>query len=251
MRIQSEALVARAIAYGESDSIVTLITEAKGKLGVMVRGARKSWKRVGGSLEPFHTIEVTFDDKGGDLGVLREARIVRVRAKIVERLEALEAAGTALRWARHLFPVRTPEPEGWAALIELLEVLERAETPPRVALASAAMKLLAAVGYALELEQCVQCGRPCPETRPAYIEPARGGIVCRACGGGSRLDGTSEAQPRRGQHLIEPELRSVARGLQGGDGPAATDAQAADILALVEDAMAAHAGYDPTRKGGA
>ena len=222
----------RNVAYGESDVIVTLLTPAYGKLGVLVRGGRKSTKRVGGALEPFHTISVWVDDKsdrGRDLGVLRDARIARMRPGIVGSLEALEAGGTALRWARHLFPARTAEPEAWEILTGLLAALD-AGARPRPALAGAALRLLAAMGYGLDLARCVKCGRDCPETRKAYLDAAHGGLVCRACGGAARV--------------IAPELRAIGRALQRGEAQDMTDAQAGELLEVIDEAMAAHAGYD-------
>ena len=120
----TNALLVRQVAYGESDVIATLFTETEGKLGVMVRGGRKSSKRVGGALEPVHSIEARIEDRGGELGTLREARIVRVRAGIASSLAAIDAAGMALRWVRHACPPRTREPEAWATLNELLDALD-------------------------------------------------------------------------------------------------------------------------------
>ena len=224
----------RAVAYGESDSVVTLLTQTVGKLGVMVRGARKSQKRFAGALEPFHTIEVTLDDKGGDLGVLREARIVTIRHGILARLEALDAAGAALRWARHLFQPRTPEPQGWSVLLTLLDALDQGACPPRAALAAAGLGLLGIFGYALDFERCVQCAKACPENRVAFVDVSRGGLVCRTCGGSART--------------IAADVRAVASALQRGEDPEMSAAQMQAVLALIDDAMAAHAGYDPARK---
>ena len=229
VRVRTEALVVRTVEYGESDVIVTLLTESMGKIGVVVRGGRKSSKRVGGALEPFHTMEATLEDKGGDLGVLREARIVRVRQGIVGSLEAMDAAGTALRWARHLFSARTREPDAYAALIELLDQLDQGASP-REELSFAALRLLAAVGYALDFERCVVCGKACPDGKPSAIDAARGGLVCRACGGARRM--------------LDAESRAVGRALQRGERVAILAPQAEALLALVDDAMAAHAGYE-------
>jgi DNA repair protein RecO (recombination protein O) len=238
-RIASDALVARTVAYGESDVIVTLLTKTDGKLSALVRGGRKSARRVGGALEPFHTVHVYVDDRGGDLGTLREARIVRVRANIVSTLGAMEAAGLAMRWARHLFPPRHAEPRAWATLHALLDALDAGACPPRVALASAALRLLADVGYALDLERCVKCGKPCPPGRVAQVDAARGGLVCHACGGARRM--------------LSPELRAVAIAAQRGETPhetphetsEMTSAQADALLEMVDDAMAAHTGFEP------
>lgn len=227
--VLTEALLVRSVAYGESDLIATLLTATDGKMGVMVRGARKSSKRVGGALEPFHTLEVSIDDRGGDLGTLKEARIVRVRAGLVGSLPALDAAGTALRWARHLCPARTSEPAAWGTMTALLDALDSPGVSPRIELCVAALQLLADVGYALDLERCVSCGKACPEDRPACVDVARGGIVCTACGG---------ARAR-----ITTDLRRLALGILRGDHPNLTATQADDLLLLVEDAMAAHTGF--------
>jgi len=86
------------------------------------------------------------------------------------------------------------------------------------------------VGYALDFERCVRCGKPCPPERPSGVDATRGGLVCRSCGGGTRV--------------LDAETRAVARAVQSGERPAMTDAQAATLNALVDDAMAAHAGFE-------
>jgi DNA repair protein RecO (recombination protein O) len=229
------ALLLRAVAYGESDVIATLFTESDGKLGVMVRGGRKSTKRVGGALEPFHTIEARIDDRGGELAALREARIVRVRAGIVASLAAIDAAGTALRWVRHVCPPRTREPDAWATLNELLDALDAsggAEGEARIALAEAGLRLLSDVGYALDLERCIQCGKECPPERSARVDPARGGLVCSTCGGGR----TVMSADLRAKAIAAASRAEGARAMTGED--------AAELLSVVDAAMAAHAGFD-------
>jgi DNA repair protein RecO (recombination protein O) len=229
--IESEALVVRAVEVGESDVVATLVTERAGKVSAVARGARKGSRRIGGALEPLHTVAVLLDDKGGDLATLKEARIVRLRASLAANLDALEAAGVALRWARHLFPPRTPEPQGWRVLIELLDALdETAGIAPGIALARAGLAMLAAVGYGLDLEGCVVCGRPCPAERPACVDPARGGLVCRACGGAATV--------------LSPETRDAARALSSGPPEGVDPASARAILSVVDRAMAAHAGFE-------
>jgi DNA repair protein RecO (recombination protein O) len=228
--VTSEALLVRQVAYGESDVIATLFTEKEGKLSALVRGGRKSSKRVGGALEPFHTIEVRLDDRGSELLALREARIVRVRAGVTASLEAMDAAGTALRWIRHVCPARTPEPEAWATLASLLDALDAGADDPRVALARGALRLLTDVGYGLDLERCVTCGRECAPGRAARVDPARGGLVCSSCGG-ARV-------------ALSGELRGRAIRAQRGEPDELTREDADALLAIVDAAMAAHAGFD-------
>ena len=229
-RIESEALVVRTVELGEADIVATLVTEQVGKVSAVVRGARRGSRRVGGALEPIHTIAVSLEDKGGELATLKEARVVKARLRVVGCLEALDAAGSVLRWARHLFPPRTPEPEGWRVVIELLDVLEVGDRAPKKELARAGLALLAAVGYGMELGVCVSCGRPCPAESSACIDPARGGLVCRACGGATVV--------------LTPAERRGAVALAGGQSEEVSDGQADVVLRLVDRALAAHAGLE-------
>jgi len=228
--IDTDALVVRTVAYGEADVIATFVTETHGKLSAMVRGARKSKRRAQGALEPFHTVHVSAEDRGGDLVTLRDARVVRVRAGILASLPALEAGGLALRWLRHLVPARHPEPAAWATTLALLDALDAGPAEPRGPLAAGALRLLSDVGYELNLARCVVCSRACPEERPACIDPARGGLVCLACGG-ARL-------------VLSPDVRRLARNAQEGQPADFSREQADQILAVVEAAMAAHGGFE-------
>jgi DNA repair protein RecO (recombination protein O) len=230
-RIESAALLVRSVAYGEADLIATFFTETDGKLSAMIRGARRSTKRFGGALEPIHELIIVLDDKGKELCVLKEARITRPREGIVSDLDLMDAAGRALRWVRHLCPARTPERSAWDSLRALLDVLD-AQFPPLQHLAVFGLGLLADVGYALDFERCVRCGKPCPEGRPAFIDAAGGGLVCMTCGGARRTIGA--------------ELRALALRAQAREpGLVMTPAQASELVAIAEDAMSAHADFDP------
>ena len=69
------------------------------------------------------------------------------------------------------------------------------------------------------------------------IDAAGGGLVCTSCGGARRT--------------VSGELREVAARAQQRDPDAVmTRAQANEILAIVEDAMAAHTDFDPLAGGG-
>jgi len=236
-RIETAALLVRSVPYGEADLVATFFTETDGKLSAIVRGARRSTKRFGGALEPIHELWLVLDDKGKELTTLREARIVRARQGLTADLDAMEAAGRALRWVRHLCPARTPEPGAWRALRELLDALDGRPPANEAAhhLVAFGLGLLAEVGYALDLQRCVRCGKVCPEGRPAFVDAAGGGLVCMTCGGARRT--------------LSAELRALAVRVQSGDASALlTPAQATELVAIVEEAMSAHAGFDPHGK---
>jgi len=210
------------VPYGESDLVITLLTQAEGKVSAIVRGGRKGSRRVAGALEPMHSISATYEDKGTELVTLKEAHVVRARTGLMTRLEAMDAAGTALRWARHMFPPKTEEPAAFATLNETLDALDAGGDPHEM-LAIAGLRLLSDVGWGLELEQCIVCGAKCPEDASAQLEPARGGIICRKCGGARVLLRAPVRRAAIGKENVRPHAKA--------------------LIELVEAAMAAHAGY--------
>lgn len=231
-------MLVRAVAVGEADLVVTFFTRTDGKLSAMVRGARRSQKRFGGALEPIHGLAVRLADRGREMCTLEEARLERPRTTLTSDLARMDVAGHALRWVRHLCPPRTPEPGVWAELVALLDALDRLDAgmPPEGHLAAFGLRLLAEMGYALDLGACVRCGKPCPPGRPAFVDAARGGLVCMACGGARRA--------------ISGDLREAAVTLVTGGPVLLAAAAASELVELVEEAMAAHASFDATGHGG-
>jgi DNA repair protein RecO (recombination protein O) len=198
------ALVLRRTPYGDADLIVSLLSEKLGQVSALARAARKSQRRFGGSLEPFHTLEVELEEaSGAELLRLRDARVVGARAGLLTHLSGMEAAGVFLGWVRHSAPAHTPEPALWqlaqSCLDELearsLETAARVSPSPRLTLAAHGLWLLDACGWRLELSYCVESGVRCPDGKAALIDPVRGGLVSRARGGaGLRVSGAARGR---------------------------------------------------------
>lgn len=186
--------------------MLALFTESLGRIPALGRGARRSQKRFGGALEPFHTLFVDVDEPGsGELYLLREASIATMRPTLTSDLSRMDTAGRALSWVRTAAPPRHVEPGVWQVVEQLMDRLDDvAQTNPRLVLAEEGLRLLAAFGWGLELSRCVRCGRECEPGRTAMVDPERGGLVCRACGGAHfRLKGAARARVAAGALAAE------------------------------------------------
>jgi DNA repair protein RecO (recombination protein O) len=221
--VTSSALVARRVEYGEADLVLTLLTQARGKLPALARSARRSRQRFGGALALFVVGEANLRPPrpGGELWMLErfEAR-EDLGAAIGADLVKMAHGSYLLELTRELWPADQPEPAGFALLLQGLRAL--AVSPPSPSLLRAyELAALGAVGLAPALESCVACDRALAPEQPAAFNFGRGGIVCAACGSqGLPLSGAarSELLALRSIPLAEAAQRrpapEVARSLR-------------------------------------
>jgi DNA repair protein RecO (recombination protein O) len=228
---ETDALVVHRTAIGESDFIVSLMTESLGRVSALARGARKSQKRFGGALEPLHTLRVKLDEQAGrELLQLRECQIACARRELLSGLKRLQSGLTALSWLHKVAPERTREPAAYLSVLNLLDALNSQgdDTRAEANLAEFGLHLLTAIGFGFQLERCVRCDASCPEGRAALVDASKGGLVCRSCGGASlKLEA-----PTRQRFILA--CRGALGVLQDEDlGPA---------MSLVKRGLSSHAG---------
>lgn len=209
-----EALVLRAIAYGEADAVVQLLTRGRGRISAFVRGAKTSRKRFGGALEPFQRIEALVAEREGqELWALREARVIDGHARLRDDLHRIAHAGYAAELVHDL--TRAGEPAD--ALFTLLDdFLTRLAAGVATSARLRALELLAleAAGFAPELSACARCGA---EVAPgkASFDPDAGGLICTNC--------TRRAHPLVLTHAARLALWQLRRGLGAADEPVSAD----------------------------
>lgn len=183
---ETNALILHQTLLGESDVILSLMTEELGRVDAIARNARKSQKRFGGALEPIHTLRVKLDERvGRDLFSLRESQIITPRRTILKALARLEAAGKALSWLRQTASAHTREPELYQRILRLLDALDTDSNAAEceLLLAEFGLQLLALAGFGIDFGRCVRCGTECPPERTALLDAVRGGLICQKCGG--------------------------------------------------------------------
>jgi DNA repair protein RecO (recombination protein O) len=202
----TRAVLLRSVDFGEADRILTLLTDRHGRVAVMARGARRSQKRFGGALEPFALIEASIALGAGDVGRLAEARVIRAFPRLLGSLDAMREGGRALELVRAVAPQREGEPRLVEAVLAMFVELE-ADPMAHGPFARCVLRVLSVVGLAPRLSACVGCGRAPEPRQAALFDPGRGGIVCRACGGGPlRLSGPARAWMMEAQGELEGTL---------------------------------------------
>ncbi len=236
--IEAEALIIQRTPHSEADWIVSLFTDAVGKVSAFAPGARKSKKRYAGGLEPFHNVSVQMrPPRRGDLLHILDASITHPRHNLVANLMAMHAAGRGLIWLRQAFPPMLPDTRAWILVQAWLNLLD--DVPPSdwicvdARLAEFGLRLLKILGWSPELQRCVRCGKQCPTGASAYLNLKLGGIVCRACGGTGSI--------------IAATLRASVLALDNDDTQQLDCTIGRDALHIVEDTLETHAGIEQTQ----
>ena len=125
--VQTEAVVLRTIDYSETSRIVTLFTQASGKMGVMAKGARAARSRFGSTLEPMSRISTVIHVRPGrDLQILSETSHVDHHPALRADLARVEAGIRMVELVNALLPDRESNQPVFALLAGSLTALDQA-----------------------------------------------------------------------------------------------------------------------------
>lgn len=206
---------------GEYDKILVLFTREHGLKRVMAKGARRKQSKLGGKSEPLMRAE-WFLGKGKNLDVVAQCEGQHAHRALREDLDRLLYGMYLAELVEALLEDEQPHPDVFDLLASTLMVLEVAVSPPLVA-AWFELTLLHALGYGLELDDCVKCGDPLDHDGCGF-SAEEGGALCAACRAVSaqmRLHHKGLELLRRlaaventaiAAHALSPELLAHARG---------------------------------------
>lgn len=179
--LRTAALILRTRPYGESDRLVTLLTEDHGKITGIAKGAKNSKRRFAGTLEPFLQVRATFHHRSAsDLVFLHRCELIRPLRRFTQDLDRYLAGSYVLDLADRMVLGRESGADVYRLVLDTLSLLDehgRSDTLLHVY----ELHLLAASGWAPELARCPSCGRDLAGTPTVYLVADRGGFLCRPC----------------------------------------------------------------------
>jgi DNA repair protein RecO (recombination protein O) len=179
--LATPALVLRTRPYGESDRIVTFITEQHGKLTGIAKGAKNSRRRFGGTLEPFVLIRVVFRQRtSSDLAFLLRCELIGTLRAFTRDLDCFAAGSYVLELTDRMVVGRESGREVYGLVHDALALIDGGASFDPV-LRAFELHLLTTCGYAPPLDHCGGCARPSDGTENFYLAIDRGGLVCRTC----------------------------------------------------------------------
>jgi DNA repair protein RecO (recombination protein O) len=184
LSLRCEALVLGTMDYRESDRIVTIFTLEHGKIKGIARGAKKSVRRFGASLELFARISAELVLREGLSGII-SADILTLFPAIRKDLAKIGLAGYACELADALLPEGMCNPRLFRLLNSYLEHLDSSPATPSDR-RFFEMNFLNVLGYCPSLEQCARCAGSLHETAWSRDAMAANGLLCASCGRGGK-----------------------------------------------------------------
>jgi DNA repair protein RecO (recombination protein O) len=205
--VQTEALVLRSVDFGESDRVLHLLVRDTGRLTAMAKGARRSVRRFGGTLDLFNHLRVSIEHRrAATMARLNQAALIRSFTALRHNPARFALGCYLLELIGRLAPdggVRSDMQRLFDFVLAALGTLTR-QAPDARLRALLELRALDALGLRPELERCVRCGRRPDRGRVLGFHVSDGGPVCDACG--DRLHGLLPVHPGT--------LRALQQGLR-------------------------------------
>ncbi len=179
---KTEAVVLRSLRLGEADRVLHVYTLARGRIGAVAKGVRRTRSRFGARLEPLSHVELMLHQGGGELQTVTGVELITSHSASREDSYRLGVGLIGAEAMLRLFVDQEANERAFRALTRFLDLLDVAPSlaPARPALDPLALsfqlKLLWLSGYLPHLASCATCGVEGPLTG---FSPSEGGAVCR------------------------------------------------------------------------
>ena len=176
---RTKAIVLHTKDHGESDRLVTFLTDSKGKLVGIAKHARRSKKRFANSLEVFNLVSLEFDEKNvKGLAFIRNSTLDYPFLGLRQDVFRMGCASLLVEAVKETSPEKGANPEIFQLLLHTLEELESNSDPLNIICLSF-WRLLKLIGFNPVLDHCQICKQDLLACDNWYPAPEKGGILCQ------------------------------------------------------------------------
>lgn len=179
----SDAIVLKAIKYGDTSKIVTLYTRRFGRMGVIAKGARSAKSKFGSALEPMSLIHAVFYRKENrELQLLSQADLLRIYHRLMSDERKLTAGLALIEFLHAAMHEEEEHPELFDAAREALESIDDEGSSESAHLIRFLLRLASLLGFAVDLRRCSRCGAGAADKETDFLfHPRPGLLFCDAC----------------------------------------------------------------------
>ena len=183
--LSSDAVILQVFKYGDTSKIIRLLTRTSGVQSVIAKGAASPKSKYGGVLEPFtEGVAAFYAKENRDLHTLGSFELTRSRQSLGSDLVKFGGASLISELIMRS-GVESPDAHLYEMVIDSLDRIAAADkTRPESVVLGETWALIAQLGFAPSLDECINCGRAIEEAEDAHFDYVAGGIRCSDCAAG-------------------------------------------------------------------
>ncbi|MBM4165977.1 MAG: DNA repair protein RecO [Ignavibacteria bacterium] len=183
--VTTEAIVLKAMKYGDTSKIVTFFTKEFGKVSAIAKGARGKKSKFGSALEPLSYVSLVLYKKDArSLQLISECSYLQYFGRTSNRLESLSTALSIMEMLYCATHEEKNEPLFYL-VIESLNALQYENNNASRTLLSFQLHFAAMLGFRFQLEHCPMCQQTFSTAdsgnKQYSLELHRGGLLCHSC----------------------------------------------------------------------
>ena len=210
---RDQGVVLRTIKLGETDRIVTILTQGHGKIRAVAKGVRKPGSRFGARLEPTSHVALQCY-RGRELDVVTQVETIDANRALREHYGCLTHAVSMLEATDQVAQEREPNPALYRMLVGALRTL--AEHPSPLVSAGVLLEAALARGLPPDARRCAPAAAPTTARSPPSTSRRAACCARRAAaspaGGSSPTPCSGPADPgRRAAHRARGAARAHHR----------------------------------------
>jgi DNA repair protein RecO (recombination protein O) len=179
VKYKTEAIVLRLRKYRESDALVTLLTEERGKVIGVARGVYKPSSDLRGGVQPYSINEMMLDAGRSTLHTLIQSECMEM---LLPLRQSYEGMAYSAYWAE-LLEVFGQEEFADVELYHLAKTgfLGLAVNPGALMGRVLEIRLIEQQGIRPDFMSCCRCGSALSKEKASCFSEREGGFLCGAC----------------------------------------------------------------------
>ncbi len=206
MEKKVNAIVLRAVDYGEYDKMLTLLSAEEGKISAGIKGVRKSGAKLRFSAQPFCLCEYVLTNRGGRNTVISASQIESfydVRGDILK----LYAASAACECADLLSMEGYESCDLFSLTVKALgDICRESEL---LVLVNYIKEALSLSGYAISVGSCPVCGADLNGALRLRFDMPTASFTCVGCSDGAAASPATYSVLRYGKNLDDGVRRAL------------------------------------------
>jgi len=167
-------VVVRTHKLGETDRIITIVTQDSGKVRAVAKGVRKPGSRFGSRLEPMSHVQLQLY-RGRELDIVNQVELVEIAPNLRGSLESTTDGLAMCEMVEQLAEDRSPSPHLYRMLVGALRQLNQSYSS--LVLPALQIRLLDVEGVGPCTDRCIECGGT---DELIAFDISGGGVQCRS-----------------------------------------------------------------------